>query len=296
MGLTEDDLLEFRHQGEDFLKIIERSLAGLAHGEPVSVHYDPIFRAFHGLKGSASMLGMTELQTHMESLEAKLQAHREARTIAADEVHKLVAEVDAARRLLGGPVRTLSLEQGPDLLQSDGRVLVIDDEPDLVDLISHILNASNMDVHGTTDPTQIAELIETFKPDAVVTDISMPKMTGMDVLNLVNRVQPDLPVVFVSGHVDKDALLAAIDFGVFAVIEKPFDVVRVVEASRNAVRKFKLIKLLNRSINMIAYNFSELDAVLEAQGKNDLRRAITHELDVLLEGRRQLRSRATAEG
>ena len=295
MSLTEDDLNEFRAQGEDFLKITEQSLGALGRGEVLALHYDAIFRAFHGIRGSASMLGMKELEDHMIGLDHDLRRHRGDLTMSPEVIKHLRDGADVARKLLGGPVTAFRFDAEPGLLQPEGRVLVIDDEPDLVELLSHILIASNMEVQGTSDPERVAELIESFQPDAVVTDISMPKMTGMDILDLVHRTRPDLPVVFVSGHVDKDALLAAIDLGVFAVIEKPFDVVRVVETSRNAVRKHKLVKLLNRSINLIAYNFPEIDQVLTTQGKDDLRRAIKHELDVLIEGRRHLRSRTTAE-
>lgn len=170
-----------------------------------------------------------------------------------------------------------------------GRVLVIDDQPDVVDLLMDILKTAHFDVVGTTSPEEGLRLAATFKPDAVLSDISMPEMDGMQLLAAINKSHPDIPVVFVSGHVSKEWLMEAIQLGAFGVVEKPFTVARVVESCLNAVRKCQMARFVNRSMNLILYQFSDLDAFLKAQGKDDIRNAISHEINALIAQRRKLR-------
>ena len=169
-----------------------------------------------------------------------------------------------------------------------GRVLVVDDEPDLVTIISNILKKTGFEVFGTSSSVEALDLIEKYNPDAVLTDLMMPIVSGMDILQALRAKHPDLPVVFITGYVSKEFLLEAIESGVFGIVEKPFDSGKVFEICNNAVQKFRTLKLLNSSVNLIMYQFHDLDEYLKTQGKDDIRKVINHELEIIIQGRRHL--------
>jgi len=123
----------------------------------------------------------------------------------------------------------------------------------------------------------------------VLTDISMPKINGLQLLSILAKHDPDLPVIFISGNVTKDSLIEAIGMGVFGVIEKPFNVGRVIECCRQAIERKRLTQVLNESINLLMYQFSDLDQYLQSQGKDDVRKLISSEIRKLIDQRRELR-------
>lgn len=103
-----------------------------------------------------------------------------------------------------------------------GRILVVDDNDSVVELLVEMLAQENVEARGTTRSTDVMALIEDFEPNALFIDIEMPDINGLDLLKLIRDMHPDLPVVIVSGFVDKAALLRATRLGISAVIEKPF--------------------------------------------------------------------------
>jgi two-component system KDP operon response regulator KdpE len=117
----------------------------------------------------------------------------------------------------------------------------------------------------------------------------MPKLSGHGLLRSIRAKHPDLPVVFLSGQVDKDALMEGIEHGVYSVMEKPFSRAQVIETCLNAAKKYRLAKLVQRSINLLVYQFSDLDDFLVKEGKLDVRNSIRHELTSLLEQLREMR-------
>jgi DNA-binding response OmpR family regulator/HPt (histidine-containing phosphotransfer) domain-containing protein len=304
MSFTQEEIAEFEAEAGDLFDSAEKGLLAIDRGEAFATHYDAIFRTFHSIKGASGMMEMMALQSHMHQLENILIAQKDQATLAKVYLDLFLKGLDAARSILAGgtvnfdftihkdpppppaPVRAAPVEPNTDSL---GRIIVVDDEPDLVELLTDILRDSNFEVTGTTESAKVLELVKSFKPDLVVTDIMMPIMDGMQVLGVVKKHNPDLPVIFVSGHVSKESLLEAIALGVFGVIEKPFDVKHIVATCRQAVRRHRVSALLNKSINLIMYQFSDLNEYLKAQGKEDIRKVISTEIGVLLDQRRLLR-------
>jgi len=88
-----------------------------------------------------------------------------------------------------------------------GRILVVEDDPETALFTVHVLaNRGNFDVTHTADPAVALQLAATERWDLMVTDMDMPGMTGLELLDAVRRVAPALPVVVVSAHPIGDAL------------------------------------------------------------------------------------------
>ena len=90
-----------------------------------------------------------------------------------------------------------------------GRILVIEDDPDAALFAVYVLaNRARFEVTHTADPAVALELAAAQPWDLVLTDVEMPGMTGLELLDALRRVAPTLPVALVSAHVCPPALLA----------------------------------------------------------------------------------------
>ncbi|MEK7690113.1 MAG: response regulator, partial [Bdellovibrionota bacterium] len=284
IDLTDSEVQEFKPEAVDLLDQAEQNLLGIEKGSPFSTAYDAIFRAFHSIKGAGGMLGWTSLQDHMHQLESHFQACKGKSNLSKPQTTYFLKGIDTTRTILDGkdfkfdytfpegeapgtiPIakpqavaptpdavkaltpsdfknQMISREEPSSLL----RAFVIDDEPDVVELISDILKSSGFEIEGFSDPRVAQARIKKMKPDVVISDMKMPGLTGMDILKLVNAEDPDLPVVFVSGYLSKELIIESISFGVYAVIEKPFSEAQVVSVCVSAAQRCRVMRLLNRS-------------------------------------------------
>jgi len=106
------------------------------------------------------------------------------------------------------------------------RVLFLDDEDDLVHLAEEVLALHNYRVSGyrAAEEAVAALRADPSRFDVVVSDLSMPGMSGLDVAREALRLRPDLPVVIISGHLTEDLLAQAAAIGVREVVRKPFEI------------------------------------------------------------------------
>ncbi len=102
-------------------------------------------------------------------------------------------------------------------------ILVVDDEQPIRELlISFLEKAGHLAVGAEDGPSAIAEARK-LKPRAILLDIAMPGMNGIEALKKLLAQQPNVTVIMMSGHADHQTALKALDLGAFDFIEKPFD-------------------------------------------------------------------------
>jgi cyclic di-GMP phosphodiesterase len=126
------------------------------------------------------------------------------------------------------------------------RVLVIDDEPIIRDLIAEILADAGYELVSAENAEQGLDLLAGNRVDVVVSDIIMPGLTGIQLLAEVRKVRPSLPVVLVTGAGTHAMLADALAGGADGFVMKPFShgelvhaVTRAVEQSRRAQRELR---------------------------------------------------------
>lgn len=173
---------------------------------------------------------------------------------------------------------------------AQGKVFVVDDEPEIVEILTDLVGSLGFKVTGFTDPRAMLDAFRLATPDVVLTDHKMPETTGLQLLELVRKINPDVPVVMISGYLDRKELIHAISAGVFAVIEKPFDSDRVLQVCKNAVAYSQAGQLLNRSLNLLLFHCDDIQAFLVSQGKGELARTVHAEIQYLAEQRRNLQN------
>lgn len=293
---------EFKVEAYDMLDEGESNLLALDRGESFTEQYNNIFRVFHSLKGGAGMLGMEEVQKHTHYLENLLEKCKEKGEMTKEYIDYFLAGIDATRVLMEGgeinfdyadpseakvevPDKEAIAEKVETKKASKGLVYIVDDEPEIREILAELVEDAEFSSREFGDGEEaFAALREKEdEPVCVLLDMTMPNMSGMALLREVQKINPELPVIFISGNLSKADVIEAIRYGVFAVLEKPFQPAHVVTNLNNAAKKYMTQKLLNRSIKFMFYQFSDLDEYLKSQGKDEIRRVLKDEIEGLIE-------------
>ena len=134
------------------------------------------------------------------------------------------------------------------------RILIIEDEATIRRVLTKILSEENQYYHifEAQDGLMGAEMLKNEDFDLVLCDIKMPKMDGVEVLEAVKKVKPEIPFIMISGHGDLETAIQTMRLGAFDYISKPPDLNRLLNTVRNALDKKHLIvenKILKKKIN-----------------------------------------------
>ncbi len=132
------------------------------------------------------------------------------------------------------------------------RILIVDDEEAIRRTLRDILEFEKYQVDEARDGMEAVVKLKREKYDVMIMDIKMPKMDGMEALERIQILKPDLPVIMISGHANIDTAVEAVKKGAFDFISKPPDLNRLLITVRNAMDKSSLItetKVLKRKVN-----------------------------------------------
>ncbi|WP_297211118.1 MULTISPECIES: sigma-54-dependent transcriptional regulator [Thermodesulfovibrio] len=103
------------------------------------------------------------------------------------------------------------------------KILIVDDEPDMLKLLSMILREKTpYEITTTNNPIEAVELAKEGNFDLVITDLKMPGLDGLQLLEEVKKRDEDVPVIIITAYGTIDAATEAIEKGGFDFITKPF--------------------------------------------------------------------------
>ncbi|WP_275463730.1 response regulator transcription factor [Streptomyces noursei] len=128
----------------------------------------------------------------------------------------------------------------PELLRADGspvRVLVVDDESSLADLLSLALRYEGWDIRAEGDGAGALRCARSWRPDAVVLDVMLPDMDGLTVLGRLRNEVPDVPVLFLTAKDAVEDRIAGLTAGGDDYVTKPFSLEEVVARLRGLLRR-----------------------------------------------------------
>ena len=134
------------------------------------------------------------------------------------------------------------------------RILIIEDEAAIRRVLTKILSEENDSyiVEDVEDGMQGLEKIKNEDYDLVLCDIKMPKMDGVEVLEAVKKIKPEIPMVMISGHGDLETAVNTMRLGAFDYISKPPDLNRLLNTVRNALDRKQLVvenKILKKKVS-----------------------------------------------
>jgi len=123
----------------------------------------------------------------------------------------------------------------------DGRILIVDDEKDMLVLLKRIFKEkTNYRVETEYDPLKAVELLRKRQVDIIITDLKMPKMDGIAILETAKNIQPSAVVVIMTAYATIETAIEATRKGAFDYISKPFRKERIIMTIDKAMSWQKL--------------------------------------------------------
>lgn len=117
------------------------------------------------------------------------------------------------------------------------RVMVVDDEHLIRWSLEQHLGKKGYEVIATGSGKEAVQIVQDVLPEAVLLDIQMPGMDGIEVLRSIREVDPDVPVVMITAHGGVGSAVAAMKLGAYDYVEKPFDMERITVILANALER-----------------------------------------------------------
>jgi DNA-binding NtrC family response regulator len=167
------------------------------------------------------------------------------------------------------------------------KILIIEDEAAIRRVLKKIISEENegYEVAEASNGLGGLEMILNNDYDLVLCDIKMPKMDGVEVLEKVKKVKPEIPIVMISGHGDLDTAVNTMRLGAFDYISKPPDLNRLLNTVRNALDKKELIVENKRLKKKVSKNYEMIGESPEiAHIKEIIEKVATTDARVLITG------------
>ena len=115
------------------------------------------------------------------------------------------------------------------------RILVVDDEASIRDLLAKTLALAEYDVDVAPDGRSALERMRMYSYDLLIADLKMPGMDGLTVIREAKRYKADLPVIIITGFSTESSAIEAVNLGVSGYLTKPFRVPQVLAAAAKAL-------------------------------------------------------------
>ncbi len=166
------------------------------------------------------------------------------------------------------------------------KILIIEDEAAIRRVLTKILSEENetYNVEEAEDGAKGFEKIKSTDYDLVLCDIKMPKMDGVELLEAVKKIKPEIPIVMISGHGDMETAIQTMRLGAFDYISKPPDLNRLLNTVRNALDKKQLVvenkilkKIVSKNYEMIGDSdgINHIKVMVEKVAQTEARVLIT---------------------
>jgi antitoxin Phd len=152
---------------------------------------------------------------------------------------------------------------------SKGRVLIIEDELPLLQSYSRSLAASGFDVVEASRASEGLERLKSSNFDVILTDILVPGIEGLDVVEQMRSQFPDIPVIAMFGQVDNRVAIKATELGVVQYLIKPIAPEALEATASHAVRMSRRRRVRPRRVNEAGKETREASSVTATEAKNE---------------------------
>lgn len=132
---------------------------------------------------------------------------------------------------------TPETENSQEILEGQGRILVVDDEPALATMVEQMLNRMGYDAVSLTEPEMALDAVHTApdRYDLIITDMTMPGFTGRALAEKIQAIRPDLPLILITGFHESVSAETAAQYGFSSYIEKPVNKAELARAVRDVL-------------------------------------------------------------
>ncbi len=124
-----------------------------------------------------------------------------------------------------------------------GKILIIDDETDMLVMLEMLItDKTSHEVVTTNNPLEIEELLSNNDFNLVITDLKMPMLDGIEILEIVKKKDPDIPVIVITAFGTLEAAEEAVHQGAYDFITKPFRKEQILVAIERALEWQRIIR------------------------------------------------------
>jgi len=153
-------------------------------------------------------------------------------------------------------------------LKPYGSVLVVDDDPDVLQFTSLLLEKHGYSALPCSSSEAAMDVLKDKKVDVVLTDIVMPEVSGIELLEKMHTLYPETPVILMTGYADMDKAIEAIKKGAFDFITKPYKADYFVHSIERAVNYQRLIRMEKDYKNTLEELNQELETLVAERSMN----------------------------
>ncbi len=116
------------------------------------------------------------------------------------------------------------------------RILVVDDEPNMLRLLKTILmDKTGYEVTTTNNPLEVSKLLQEDDYHVVITDLKMPLVDGMDLIEIIKKIDRNLPIIIITAYGTIETAEEAVQKGAYDFITKPFRKETIIITIRRAL-------------------------------------------------------------
>ncbi len=123
--------------------------------------------------------------------------------------------------------------------QQSETVWIVDDEKSIRWVLERALSKADMEVTSFDSPTKLLSALDNNCPHTIISDIRMPEMDGFELLNRIQKIHPELPVIIITAHSDMDSAVLAYEKGAFEYLPKPFDIHEATALAQRACDQYR---------------------------------------------------------
>ena len=153
-------------------------------------------------------------------------------------------------------------------------ILIVDDEKNYLLVLSAVLEDEGYEVLTALNGPEALEIQKRSDLDLILTDMKMPGMTGIELLESVKAIDPDLPVIMMTAHGTVDKAVEAMQKGAYSYILKPFDNDRLIIFVKKAVTMFQVVKENRRLRDAVESQYRFGNIIAKSKAMRDVFKTI----------------------
>jgi two-component system, NtrC family, nitrogen regulation response regulator GlnG len=128
-----------------------------------------------------------------------------------------------------------SYSQWNNVMNDKQKVWIVDDDKSIRWVLEKALQKTDVDIQSFSNPDEVLKKMAHEEPDVIISDVRMPGMDGITLLEQIKQQSPDIPVIVMTAYSDLDRAVSAFQGGAFEYLSKPFDVDEVVSLVKRAI-------------------------------------------------------------
>ena len=121
------------------------------------------------------------------------------------------------------------------MMNTHNSVWILDDDRSIRWVLEKSLSKTGVNTESFENGDDLLHRLEQESPDAIISDIRMPGISGLDLLSTIQKSHPDLPIIIMTAHSDLDSAVSSYSRGAFEYLPKPFDIEEAVAMTQRAL-------------------------------------------------------------